>query len=65
MKSLKSYLEQLFVTPLNTTGFGNMEAPSTIDNSIAGSGDVITPVCIGGKAHKLKRKKKKYESNSK
>lgn len=63
MKSLKSYLEELFVTPLTTTGFGNPQAPS-INNDIVGSGDIITPVCIAGKAHKLKRKKKKYESNS-
>ncbi len=60
MKSLKKYLEQLFVTPLCTTGLGNPAAQS-MDGTVDGSGDIITPVCIAGKAHKLKQKKKKHK----
>ena len=61
MKSLKTYLEDLYATPLNTTGMGNVAAPS-MDNSIPGSGDI--PRCIDirtGKFYKRRKKFKRYK----
>jgi len=54
MKSLKLYLEQIFTTPMNTCGMGNLSLPN--DNGI-GSGDII----IYNKEHNIKKHKKKYE----
>jgi len=55
MKNLKTYLEDLFATPMNTTGMSNPSAPS-IDNSNVGSGDI--PMCIDVKTGKLYKRKK-------
>lgn len=53
MKSLKNYIEECIciTTPLTSIGMGNPQGPD--QNGIA-SEHIIT-----GKAHKLKRKKKK------
>ena len=53
MKSLYLYLEDLFATPLNTTGTGNVAAPA-MDNSEVGSGDII----LSFKPKKIKKIKK-------
>ena len=57
MKNLKTYLEDLFATPMNTTGIGNIAAPS-MDNMQVGSGDI--PQCIDIKTGKLYKRRKKF-----
>lgn len=60
MKDLKTYLEDLFATPMNTVGMGNPNAPS-MDNSQAGSGDIPQPMCIDVKTTKLYKRRKKFK----
>lgn len=60
MKDLKTYLEDLFATSMNTVGMGNPSAPS-IDNSQVGSGDIPQPMCIGVKTDKLYKRRKKFK----
>lgn len=57
MKSLKVYLEELYSTPMNTIGMGNIQAPS-MDNFQPGSGDI--PSCIDIKTGKLYKRRKKF-----
>ena len=57
MKTLKTYLEELFATPGNTIGMGNVQAP-TMDNSQTGSGDIVP--CITGKPDKSRKRRKKF-----
>jgi len=60
MKSLKKYLEEdLFATPLNTIGIGNVAAPSP-DNTQMGSGDVLMPMCMDIRTGKLYKRRKKF-----
>ena len=59
MKNLKTYLEDLFTTPMNTIGMGNPSAPS-MDNSQVGSGDILQPMCIDIKTGKLYKRRKKF-----
>ena len=59
MKDLKTYLEDLFATPMNTTGMGNPSAPS-MDNSQVGSGDVLCSTCIDIRTGKLYKRRKKF-----
>ena len=63
MKDLKTYLEDLFATPMNTVGMGNPSAPN-MDNSQVGSGDIPQPMCIDvktGKLYKIRKKFKRYK----
>ena len=57
MKDLKTYLEDLFATPMNTIGMGNQSAPN-MDNSHVGSGDI--PMCIDVETGKLYKRRKKF-----
>ena len=59
MKNLKTYLEDLFATPMNTIGIGNPSAPS-MDNSQVGSGDIPQSMCIDIRTGKLYKRKKKF-----
>ena len=59
MKSLKTYLEDLYATPMNTVGIGNVQAPS-IDNTQVGSGDIPQPICIDIRTGKLYKRRKKF-----
>lgn len=59
MKSLKTYLEDLYATPMNTVGIGNVQAPST-DNTQVGSGDIPQPICIDIRTGKLYKRRKKF-----
>ena len=59
MKNLKDYFEDLFVNPGNTTGMGNIQAPS-MDNSQVGSGDIPQSVCIDIKTGKLYKRRKRF-----
>lgn len=59
MKDLKTYLEDLFATPMNTIGMGNPSAPS-MDNSQVGSVDIPQPMCIDIKTGKLYKRRKKF-----
>lgn len=54
MKSLKTYLEDLFATPSNTIGIGNPSLP-TEPNVEGGSGDIPLSLC---KKQNRKRKLK-------
>lgn len=61
MKSLKLYLEELFATPMNTIGMGNVTAPTETN---VGSGDIPQPMCIDiktGKLYKRRKKLKRYK----
>jgi hypothetical protein len=58
MKSIKQYLkEELFTTPMNTIGIGNIQAPT---ENICGSGDIPQPMCIDIKTGKLYKRRKKF-----
>lgn len=58
MKSFKKYLkEELFSTPMNTIGMGNISAPS---ETTTGSGDIPTPICIDIKTGKIYKRHKKF-----
>ena len=60
MKSLKEYIkEELFATPMNTTGMDNPSTPA-IDNSQVGSGDVLCPTHIDIITGKLYKRRKKF-----
>ena len=59
MKDLKTYLEDLFATPMNTIGMGNPSAPN-MDNSQVGSGDVLCPTCIDIRTGKFYKRRKKF-----
>ena len=52
MKTIKIYLEELFATPMNTSGIGNPSAP---EGSRVGSGDI--PI---GNNKILNKKKSKH-----
>jgi len=54
MKNLKQYLEDLFATPANTTGMGNVSIPTEPDTT-GGSGD-IPQTCF-----KIKKRKKRFK----
>ena len=62
MKNLKTYLqEELFATPQNTIGIGNISAPT---NTQPGSGDIPQPMCIDirtGKIYKRRKKLHRYK----
>lgn len=60
MKNLKTYLEDLFATPMNTIGMGNPSSPS-MDNSQVGSGDVPSAICIDTTGCKVRKKRKKFK----
>lgn len=53
MKSLKTYLEDAFATPMNTIGMGGMTAP---EGDTPGSGDI--PGVPMGLSSRIKKKKK-------
>lgn len=53
MKSLRTYLEDVFATPMNTMGMGGMTAP---EGDTAGSGDI--PGVSMSLSSKIKKKKK-------
>ena len=53
MKALRLYLEEIFTTPLTTTGMGNPSAPT---DDCAGSGDVL--IFKPKKIKKIKKIKK-------
>lgn len=56
MTDLKQYLEDLFATPANTTGMGNVSIP-TEPNVMGGSGDIPQQqTCF-----KIKKRKKKFK----
>ena len=58
MKSIKKYLqEELFASPGNTIGMGNVIPPS---ETSVGSGDIPTPLCIDIKTGKLYKRRKKF-----
>lgn len=57
MKNLKTYLEDLFATPMNTMGMGNITVPTA---DAPGSGDVPQPLCIDIKTGKMYRRRKKF-----
>ena len=57
MKSLKTYLEDLFATPINTIGMGNPTPPDGTNN---GSGDILQPLCIDIKTGKRYKRRKKF-----
>lgn len=57
MKNLKTYLEELFATPMNTTGMGNVSPPEI--NGEVGSGDILQPLDIVDKKIKKYKKLKK------
>ena len=59
MKSLKTYLEDLFTTPTNTIGMGNPSLP-TEPNVEGGSGDIPQPMCIDIKTGKLYKRRKRF-----
>ena len=59
MKSLKTYLEDLFTTPTNTIGMGNPSIP-TEPNIEGGSGDILQPMCIDIKTGKLYKRRKRF-----
>lgn len=59
MKDLKTYLEDLFATPMNTIGMGNPSTPS-MDNSQVSSGDIPQPMCIDIRTGKLYKRRKKF-----
>lgn len=59
MKSLKTYLEDLFATPANTIGMGNPSIP-TEPNVEGGSGDIPQPMCIDIKTGKLYKRRKRF-----
>ena len=54
MKHLKTYLEELVATPMNTPGLGNISAP---EGQIPGSGDI--PQCLDIKTGKIYKRRKK------
>lgn len=63
MKDLKEFIkEEIFATPANTMGMGNMTLPT---DTQLGSGDIpVTPQCIDirtGKIYKRKKKFKRYK----
>ena len=60
MKDLKTYLEDLFATPMNTVGMGNPSAPNMY-NSQVGSGDIPQSMCIDVKTGKLYKRRKKFK----
>lgn len=64
MKSLKTYLEDIMATPINTTGMGDVMIPT--ENS-PGSGDMLS-ISINDKksGSKLKKRKKfkRHKSNN-
>jgi hypothetical protein len=58
MKNIKQYLlEELFVTPMNTIGAGDIIAPTP---ETLGSGDIPQPMCIDIKTGKLYKRRKKF-----
>ena len=58
MKSIKQYLkEELFSTPMTTTGMGNIQAPT---ENICSSGDIPQAMCIDIKTGKLYKRRKKF-----
>lgn len=57
MKNLKTYLEELFATPMNTMGMGGITAPTP---ETPGSGDAPQPICIDIKTGKLYKRRKKF-----
>ena len=60
MKNLKDWLmEDLYATPANTMGMGNISMPS-MDNTKVGSGDIPQPICIDVKTGKLYKRRKKF-----
>ena len=64
MKQLKTYLEELFATPMNTTGIGDV-CCSDVDNSALGSGDLVatisSPIKLTLKDKISQKKKKKFK----
>lgn len=60
MKSLTEFIkEDIFATPANTMGIGNMTLPT--DNQL-GSGDIpVTPQCLDIKTGKIYKRKKKFK----
>jgi len=58
MKTLKAYLEELFVSGSNTLGIGNPTPPG--NNGELGSGDMIQPMCIDIKTGKFYKRRKKF-----
>lgn len=56
MKSLKTYLEDVFATPTNTMGMGGITAP---EGDTPGSGDIPSvPMSLSSKLKKKKRFKR-------
>lgn len=53
MKDFKTYLEDLYATPANTMGMGNIAMPT---DSTVGSGDI--PLSLPVYIKKLKKRKK-------
>ena len=62
MKDLKQFIkEEIFATPANTMGMGNLSAPT---DTQPGSGDIPQPLCIDiktGKTYKRRKKFKRYK----
>ena len=59
MKSLVNFIkEDIFATPANTMGMGNMTLPT---DTQPGSGDIPQPLCIDIKTGKLYKRKKKFK----
>lgn len=57
MKQLKSYLEDLMATPMNTLGMGGITSPV---QTSTGSGDIPQSGCIDIKTGKMYRRRKKF-----
>lgn len=60
MKSFKSYIEEdLFATPMNTIGMGDMAMPASTND--IGSGDIPQPMILTNKIHRRKKRFKRYK----
>lgn len=57
MKQLKSYLEDLMATPMNTLGMGGITSPV---QTSPGSGDIPKSMCIDIKTGKMYHRRKKF-----
>ena len=57
MKNLKTYLkEELFATPMNTIGMGNVSAPTDTSTGTIDTG----PMCIDIKTGKMYKRRKRF-----